>query len=98
MATAHKPLVLIDGEMSELPADGYIERLEEDVPQRKEVDFVGKTIIYKGWADLNSLTSSAGWKIQRIEFVGVDGDPSYKWADDALYTQIWDNRAGLIYT
>lgn len=178
MAIAHKPLVLIDGEMSELPADGYIERLEEDVPQRQEVDFAGEevtnptdltfssigntittaggvdwtaigfedentiiitntdsndgaytisgdptltvltvieplidegagdasatirsnSIVYKGWADLNSLTSANVWKIQRIKFVGADEDAEFKWVNDALYTEIWNNRTGLIYS
>lgn len=98
MTTEHKPLVLIDGELSQLPANGYIAGLEDDIPQRQEVDFVGTTIVYKGWAALNSTTDQAVWKIQRITFTGVEEDATFEWADDALYSQIWDNRAGLIYS
>lgn len=95
----HKPLVLIDGELSQLPDGDYISGEEKDVPQRKEVDFDDPNgYIYKGWAPLNSLTSDPVWKIQRIEFVGADQDVTYKWSDSANYSQIWDNRAVLTYT
>lgn len=98
MPTEHKPIVLIDGEFEQLPDDGYIARLESAVPQRREVDFEDPQYIYKGWAELNSVTSDPVWKIQRIEFVGADEDVSYTWADSANYTQIWDNRTSLTYT
>ena len=35
MATEQKPIVLIDGEFQQLPDDGYIARLESEVPERK---------------------------------------------------------------
>lgn len=93
----HKPIVLIDGEFEQLPDGDYIARLEEAVPQDKEVDFDDPEFIYKGWADVDSLTSDPVWKIQRIQFVGVDKDPKYRWASQAEYTNIWDNRVGLTY-
>lgn len=71
---------------------------EEDVPLIIQVDFVGDDLIYKAWADPNSLTSNPVWKIQRIEFVGVDEDVVILWADSGQYTQIWDDRASLSYS
>lgn len=71
---------------------------DDEVPLSQEVDFVGDTVIYKGWADPNSATADPVWKIQKIEFVGVDEDVVYRWAAAGLFTQIWDNRAGLTYS
>jgi hypothetical protein len=98
----YKPLVLKDGVIHQLPSGDYISGDEKNVPQRKEIDFVGDTVIYKGWAVPGALTSQAVWKIQRIEFVGADKDVVYTWAgvtsNEANYDQIWDDRASLTYS
>jgi len=71
---------------------------DDTVPLSVEVDFVGTSFIYKGWAEPGSLTSDPLWKMQRIEFVGADEDIVIRWAASGLYTQIWDNRLALTYT
>lgn len=71
---------------------------DDEVPLSQEVDFVGETIIYKGWADPNSPTSDPVWKIQKIEFVGTDEDMVGRFAASGTFTQIWDDRLGLTYT
>jgi len=60
------------------------------------VDEVGLTT-YVGKAAIGSLTSQPVWKIQRI-VESAGGDLEIKWADSALYSQIWDNRASLSYS
>lgn len=93
----YKPLVLKDGNITRLPDGDYISGDISDVPQKQEIDFVGDTIIYKGWTQPGTLSSDALWKIQRITFTGVDKDVTYEWADSGNYTQIWDDRASLTY-
>lgn len=100
MAIEHRPLVLIDGNWEQLPvgdviAQDTIEELEMSYAQR--TDFVGDTIIYKGWADVGELESATTWRIQKIEFVGVDGDIVITWAEgDNNFDNVWNDR--LIYT
>lgn len=100
MATQHRPLVLIDGLWQQLPvgdvvAQDTIEELEMSYAQR--TDFVGDTIIYKGWAAVGEIESSSTWRIQKIEFVGVDEDIVITWAEgNNNFDNVWNNR--LIYT
>lgn len=100
MPTEHKPIVLIDGELTQLPDDGYIARLEEDLPQLEEVDFVDDDLIYRGWAEIGSLTTDPVWKIARMTFTGADEDMRKDWADGGQYTTAWIDRADIatIYT
>lgn len=71
---------------------------EDEIPYSTQVDFVGDTLIYKGQADPGTATSGALWRIQKIEFVGVDEDVVITWADgDALFNNVWDNRLSLTY-
>ena len=69
--------------------------VEDEMPLDKEIDFVGETIIYKGLAEPNSLTSDPVWLISRIEFIGEDINT--KFAGTGLFDQIWDDRAALSY-
>jgi hypothetical protein len=72
---------------------------ELEVPYSIEVDFVGDTIIYKGWSNPGKLTTEPAWRIQKITFVGTDEDVTIRWADgDGEFNNIWDNRLGLTYS
>jgi len=99
----HRPVVIIDGELQQVPLGDTIEQTtyisgdELGVPYASQTDFVGDTIIYKGWADVGTLTSAGTWRIQKIEFVGVDEDVVVTWADgDSNFDNIWESR--LLYT
>lgn len=71
---------------------------EDEIPYAQQVDFEGSTI-YKGWAAVGSSTSSSLWRIQKIEFVGLDEDVVITWADgDSNFDNIWDNRVSLSYS
>lgn len=51
---------------------------------------------YYGWAETGTVTSAASWKILREVRTGSDTD--YRFAgSSALFSHIWDNRAGLSY-
>lgn len=93
-----KPLVIKDGNISQLPDGDYISGDISDVPQREEIDFDGDDVIYKGWAAPGSLDSASVWKIQKISFVGVDQDVSKQWYDSGNYTGIWDDRTIYSYS
>lgn len=72
---------------------------DEEMLYLEEIDFVGDTLIYRGWADPGSLTSEPKWRIRRTRFVGTDEDVVHDWADgDTYFNNIWDNRAGLTYS
>jgi len=99
-----RPLVLINGQIQQLPTGdtvaggGAISEL--DVPYNEETDFDDvNDYIYKGFAAVGEATSAATWRIQRIEFIGADGDITKRWAnDDEGFVHIWDNRVSLTYT
>lgn len=92
------PLVLINGTIQQLPTGDVLEEELIWMREPSQIDFVGDTIIYKGWAEPSTLTSTASWRISKTEFVGVDEDIIITWADgDILFNNIWDNRAGLTY-
>lgn len=56
------------------------------------------TEAYLGHADPGTATSSALWRIQHLTF-GAGGDVTITWADgDALFNNVWDDRAGLSYS
>ena len=101
-----RPLVLIDGQIQQLPTGdttaGAIGggESELEVPYNKEVDFDDvNDYIYKGYAAVGSAKSAAVWRIERIEFVGVDGDVTVRYANDIdTFTHIWDNRTSFTYT
>jgi len=70
---------------------------EEDMTYSKRVDFISDNLLYKGEADVGTLTTSPGWRVRRIT-LGNDGDVTEEWADgDALFNNIWDNRTILTY-
>jgi hypothetical protein len=72
---------------------------EIEVPYNTQVDFVGETVIYKGWANPGTATSTGFWRIQRLTFVGTDEDLTVEWANgNGNFTNVWDDRAGLSYS
>ena len=60
------------------------------------VDEASSTVTYIGSAAPGSATSSALWRIKKIEKTG--NVTSILFADsNELFDNIWDNRAGLVY-
>ena len=69
---------------------------DEDVPYRKDVDFVTDDIAYIGEAAPGTLTSEAFWRIKKIVFVGDDSTTT--WADGtAAEDKILDNKLSYTY-
>jgi hypothetical protein len=65
----------------------------QDVPESMRIDDTG-TYIYIGYAIPGSLTADNCWRLCRYDNYG-----NRLWADgDALYNNVWDNRASLSYS
>jgi hypothetical protein len=63
----------------------------------KLTDEASVTLIYIGWADMGTPTSSAEWKIKRVQQVGNVWEE--RWADgNDSRDNIWNNRATLAYS
>lgn len=60
------------------------------------IDEASLTVTYIGKAIPGSLSSASVWQIQRL--TSSSGDLSVEFADSGLFTQVWDNRAGLSYS
>lgn len=61
-----------------------------------ELDSVGGGVLYVGEAEAGAASSAAAWRIKRVTLTGAD--VSVKWADgDALFNNVWDDRASLSY-
>lgn len=61
------------------------------------IDEVSKNLSYVGDAEPSTATSSASWKIRRIQTVGTITTVSY--ADgNPLFDNIWDDRLSLTYS
>jgi len=72
---------------------------EEEMNYSEQIDFVGDTLIYRGWANPGTATSAPSWRIRRTTFVGADEDVVHEWADgNANFDNIWDNRASYSYS
>lgn len=103
-----RPLVLIAGQIEQLPLGDTVAGSAGGVSEEiivaydaEEVDFDDvNDYIYKGWTaeGTGDVESSAIWRIQRIEFIGTDGDVKKRWANgDSTYAHIWNNRASFTY-
>lgn len=89
-----KPIVLINGILSELPAT---DTLGENMIYTKRVDFVGDTI-YKAEAVPGSLETDAVWRMYKIEVSPVDGDVIETYADgNADFDNVWANHLTATY-
>lgn len=99
-----RPLVLISGQIEQLPLGdtvaGSSEIGELDIPYNREVDFDDvNDYIYKGYAAVGTATSVALWRIERIEFIGADGDVKSRYANnDEGFVHIWNDRESFTYT
>lgn len=87
-------LVVQDGVTKQITKE-VLENSLMTAPLTLIIDEVNATITYIGEAAPNSATSSAVWKIKKLTTTGVDID--IRFAGAGLFTQIWDNRAGLVY-
>lgn len=59
-------------------------------------DTTTANVTYIGYAAVGTATSSASWKIKKID---VSSGTVITWADgDASYNNVWDNRASLSYS
>ena len=72
--------------------EGY-QRVQE-TNETQLIDVNGNDI-YIGYAIPGTATSSAGWKIKRVN---TSNPISIFWADSStLYNKVWDNRATYTY-
>jgi hypothetical protein len=76
-------------------ADLKIELGDIGVVYKTEVDDISSDLFYVGEAAPGSLSSSPVWRIKCVTSSG--NDISMKWADNAQFSQIWDDRASLTY-
>jgi len=67
-------------------------------PLALQLDEVG-TLTYIGEADPGSATSSAVWRIKRMDESSTNPDLIIKWASgNDNFDKIWDNRLSLSYS
>lgn len=60
------------------------------------LDEASSTVTYVGKADTGSSNASAVWQIQKVD---TSSGLSITWADgDALFDNVWNNRASLSYS
>lgn len=60
------------------------------------VDDASTTITYVGEAPLNSLESSAVWRIKKLETIGTVFKVT--WANGSqAFNNVWDDRSSLTY-
>ena len=93
----HKPLVIVDGRVQQLPVGDSLEEADMAVFS-KRVDFIGDTLMYKGEAIAGTPESSPLWRISRIDLAN-DGDVSETWAEGAAnFNKIWTSRLSYSYS
>lgn len=79
-------------------SDGYGVVTVGGVAYAQIIDIVSDYLIYKGWAEVGSLTSAPVWRIQKI-VIGFDDDVTKTWADgNAEFDNIWDDHLSLVYS
>lgn len=70
----------------------------DEIPYYQIVDTVSDFLIYKGWAEVGSLTSAPVWRIQKI-VIGFDDDVTKTWAEgNAEFDNVWDDHLSLVYS
>jgi len=68
-----------------------------DLQMAIRIDEVSADLMYQGNAEVGSLDNEAKWVIRRVEKVGTV--TRIEWADgNSNPDNIWNNRAGLIYS
>lgn len=83
-----------DGEVS--IAAGVI-TVDPVTPYSVVVDEASATIIYIGEATPGTATSSATWRIKRVDSATITAEILYADGDDS-FDNVWDNRAALSYS
>ena len=74
-----------------------VKQVPDDYQQR--MDYASATIQYVGTASPSAKTSDSVWKIMRLTLDSSGRTTQIEWAGlAATYTQIWDQRADLVYT
>jgi hypothetical protein len=75
---------------------GTVPWVTDQRPYALQFDSAATPVLYLGEALAGVATSVASWRIQKIDTTtGV----SIKWAGGAsTFTQVWDNRASLVYS
>mgnify|MGYP005815373479 CR=1 FL=1 len=89
-----KEYVSWDGEVS--IASGVI-TVDPVTPYSVVVDEASATIIYIGEATPGTATSSATWRIKRVDSSSITAEILYADGDDS-FDNVWDNRAALAYS
>lgn len=69
----------------------------QEVPNCLQLDEVDSTTTYIGEAKPGTLTSEAGWRIQKIVDSSSDVSITFAGGHDK-FDYIWDNRASLTYS
>ena len=98
-----KPLVMVDGVISQLPNNDTLEAELDLMAYDSIVDNDSNpNFIYKGWWVVNGLSPPAAadsvFRIQRIEFRGPEEDVYKIFAEgDNGFVHRWDQRTTLTY-
>lgn len=93
-----RPIVLIAGELQELPLTDIVVGTEAEVKYDSLVDWISDDVFYFGQAAPGTITSAATWRVQRVSIAPGDGDTDARWADGtADFIKIWDDRATFTY-
>lgn len=100
--TQRNPLVLINGQLQELPfgdtVAGATGGVTEEPMFSKRVDSVSDTEMYKADAAVGSSESTGVWRISKVIF-GIDGDVTVLWADGTdAFTKVWADRLTYSYS
>jgi hypothetical protein len=83
-----------DGEVT--IASGVI-TVDPVTPYSVVVDEASATIIYIGEATPGTATSSATWRVKRVDSATITAEILYADGDDT-FDNVWDNRAALSYS
>lgn len=84
--------------------DNFSGQPHEGKGQIVRLDYVARTDdqpVYVGFAEAESATSEAVWKIMRMTYDGSDRLTLREWAVDehhkVTFSQVWNDRATLTY-
>lgn len=66
-----------------------------NAPTAKRSEMVDESLSYFGDAVVGAQDDAAVWRISKVEY--VSGVMTTKYADSGNFSQIWDDRASLIY-
>lgn len=68
--------------------------VKDEFPNR--IDNVSDTLLYLGWAELNTAEDASFWKIRRIQQIGNVWYQEYAYANQ-FYRNKWTERTNLPY-